>query len=274
MAAEKFKVGDRVRVKKIDTEKPIHGISPRTLKTFEGREVDVRGICGPTYVVSINGTTWYFTDEMLEPIPAELKFKAGDPVRILSYPGSWSSGAGGSHPVDAKYPINGIIEKLNTKYDHTAIKVLGYGFNLDVLIKRGLIQLIEPITPAPRWYVGQSVWDDVIHPGTYGVVDSITSDRVIVQYDTGQHYYFFGDNDIRFLSAVPYTFELPPQPEPIWIPEKWERVLVRGHELDTWRPHIFFQYLHGTPNPFQIMGKEGGCWKYCIPFDPDKVGKL
>ena len=133
--------------------------------------------------------------------------------------------------------------------------------------------MLEPIQ-AQKWYVGQEVWDDVFFPGEVGRVISIHNDIVEVEFPTSYpRYRNDGTKNTEYkptLSAVPYTFQLPPQPEPVWIPEKWERVLVRDSNGSKWTALVFVEYKEGN----YYAGTDDMRWNQCVPFDENKVGKV
>lgn len=196
MAAKKFKVGDLVRVKKRSEIKDTRSINERQLNKMCGKEWSIVTHQSFGYQLS-DGSGFYFSDEMLEPIPAA------------------------------------------------------------------------------KWYVGQEVWDCVLHPGETGRITHIESNgSITVDFNNVPCYYAFDSIYFRFISAVPYTFELPPQPEPVWIPEKWERVLVRDDERYPWNPHVFYAYQSDSDEyKYRVLNGIVG-YKYCIPFDANKVGKV
>lgn len=115
--------------------------------------------------------------------------------------------------------------------------------------------------------VGQKVWDAVIAPGIEGVVKRIIEDVIFVMFDDQQRTYMPGGRYYNewspTLSAVPYEFKLPDQPEHF---EFDELVLVRDADHSVWYVRRFIKFIEGSSMPYLT---DHGKWKQIRKFDAE-----
>ena len=101
--------------------------------------------------------------------------------------------------------------------------------------------------------VGQKVWDAVIAPGIEGKVKNIIDDVIVVMFDYQQRTYLLSGryyNDFSpTLSAVPYEFKLPEQPEYF---EFDELVLVRDRDCQEWLVDRYVGLSGNNDYPFSV----------------------
>jgi hypothetical protein len=64
------------------------------------------------------------------------KISIGDTVIISKEPDIWNSSAGGNLPFNLPYPFEGVVENIEGK----AIRISGYGFDLNDLLEKDLIK--------------------------------------------------------------------------------------------------------------------------------------
>lgn len=121
--------------------------------------------------------------------------------------------------------------------------------------------------------VGMPVWDRVRFPNIQGVVDNILPEDVYpIKTSFGERspsYSLDGrmyNDDLPTLSVVDYEFALPPQIIPHYF-KKYDLVLVRNSEQDTWKLSVFGKLE--AVGDFVYVTVYGNHWKYCIPFDQE-----
>lgn len=118
-----------------------------------------------------------------------------------------------------------------------------------------------------KFKVGQKVWDAVIAPGIEGVVKNIIEDVIFVMFDDQQRTYYqsgrYYNERLPTLSAVPYEFKLPDQPEHF---EYDELVLVRDRDDQEWRVRRFRKFNEGYAMPYKT---NTGDWYKIRKFDAD-----
>lgn len=125
--------------------------------------------------------------------------------------------------------------------------------------------------------VGDKVWDDVLYPGKNGeivIVDDMPGPVVVKFEDQNERYYADG----RYywhckptLSKVPYTFQLPEQPVEF---EEGDPVLVRDYDVDNWFGARFSAFNDHEEFKYKATVYNGSTrWRYCIPFDIEKMGR-
>ena len=116
-----------------------------------------------------------------------------------------------------------------------------------------------------KFKVGQKVWDAVIAPGIEGEVKKIIDDVIVVMFDYQQRTYLLSGRYYSewspTLSAIPYEFKLPDQPEHF---EFDELVLVRDRDDQTWFPRRFDKYDLQSPYKTNY-----GSWEQIRKFDAE-----
>lgn len=118
--------------------------------------------------------------------------------------------------------------------------------------------------------VGQKVWDAVIAPGIDGVVKRIIEDVIFVMFDDQQRTYMPGGRYYSewspTLSAIPYEFKLPDQPDQPEHFEFDELVLVRDMGHQEWCVRRFRKFNECSAMPY---GTNAGDWIKIRKFDAE-----
>ena len=123
-----------------------------------------------------------------------------------------------------------------------------------------------------KWYVGQKVWDEALHPGLVGrVVEYNEDSRYPVTVRFGDSQQFTYTNEGRRYNTVAPT--LRPYPHRITIEriepefEKGQIVLVRDVNKSNWKARRYARTAKHGHECYQDLIESCCTWVNCIPFE-------